>query len=82
MTTLQVGQSSVRIPAIAKKFICLPSIDTSSGAHLGILTLHVEWLGHEFNHSHSLPMLKTSGVTPPLPVCICTEANAFNSGTQ
>jgi len=45
---------------------------------LGIVFLGVKWPGHDVNHSHLVQRLKTSGVTPPLPVHIDIEATSFN----
>jgi len=45
---------------------------------LWILSLGVEWTGHDVNHAHLVLSLKTSGVTPPLPVFICIGATSFN----
>jgi len=44
---------------------------------LWILTLGVEWPGHDINHACLVLRLKTSGVIPPLPVCIHIGATSF-----
>ena len=51
----------------------LQSIQTSSGAYpascsmcTGDLSLGVEWLGLEANHSHFVPRLRIYGAIPPL----------------
>ena len=52
----------------------LQSIQTISGAYpvsylvdTGELSVGVEWLGLEANHSHFVPRLRIYGATPPLP---------------
>jgi hypothetical protein len=45
---------------------------------LGIVTLEVKWPELDVNHSHLVPRLKKSGVTPPLPVFIHTGTIAFD----